>query len=143
MYTGSFLFDINSQGNGHRKTSMYYVCTSCQAFYEQPLGRMLDKKSDNGNVNQYPRTTPGPPVSDKCPECDSTLHASHLSGLSYKILIALVDRWTYVVRSHSWYWLCLKSSFSYREPFRSLWNSCSYEGYAHCRKRGEFSALHW
>ncbi|KAF5365606.1 hypothetical protein D9758_003320 [Tetrapyrgos nigripes] len=56
------------------KTSMYYVCTSCQAFYEQPLGRMIEKKSDNGNVNQYPRTQPGPPVGDKCPECDSVLH---------------------------------------------------------------------
>ncbi|THU80820.1 N2,N2-dimethylguanosine tRNA methyltransferase [Dendrothele bispora CBS 962.96] len=58
------------------KTSMFYICTCCQAFYEQPLGRMLEKKSDNGNVNSYPKTTPGPPVGDKCPECDSALHVA-------------------------------------------------------------------
>lgn len=57
------------------KTATFYICTSCQAFYEQPLGRMLEKKSESsGNVNYLFKTQPGPLVEAKCPECESVLH---------------------------------------------------------------------
>ncbi|KAL0581707.1 RNA methyltransferase tRNA(m5U54)methyltransferase [Marasmius crinis-equi] len=57
------------------KTSTYYICTSCQAFYEQPLGRVIEKKSERtGDVNYIFKTQPGPTVEGKCPECESVLH---------------------------------------------------------------------
>ncbi|KAL0946857.1 hypothetical protein HGRIS_013024 [Hohenbuehelia grisea] len=57
------------------KTSTYHVCTGCQSFYGQPLGRVMEKVSQpSGNVNYLFKTQSGPPVSDKCPECDSSLH---------------------------------------------------------------------
>ncbi|KAL5532740.1 TRM1 [Sanghuangporus sanghuang] len=59
------------------KTSTYYVCSGCQAFYEQPLGKIVEKVSEkNGQVNLLFRQRAGPPVGDKCPECDSTLHVA-------------------------------------------------------------------
>ncbi|KAL5489901.1 TRM1 [Sanghuangporus weigelae] len=59
------------------KTSTYYVCSGCQAFYEQPLGKIVEKVSEkNGKVNLLFRQRAGPPVGDKCPECDSTLHVA-------------------------------------------------------------------
>ncbi len=60
-----------------RKTSTYFICTSCQSFYEQPLGRVTEKKHEaSGNINYNFRTHPGPVVSDRCPECESALHVS-------------------------------------------------------------------
>ncbi|ESK97021.1 trna (guanine-n2-)-methyltransferase [Moniliophthora roreri MCA 2997] len=57
------------------KTSNYYICTACQAFYAQPLGRIVERRSESsGNVNELFRTQGGPLVSEKCPECESTLH---------------------------------------------------------------------
>ncbi|KAF5377059.1 hypothetical protein D9757_007744 [Collybiopsis confluens] len=56
------------------KTSTYFICTSCQSFYDQPLGRVVEKKGANDNVNLVFKTQPGPPVGSKCPECDSNLH---------------------------------------------------------------------
>ncbi|KAF9264645.1 N2,N2-dimethylguanosine tRNA methyltransferase [Marasmius fiardii PR-910] len=58
------------------KTSTYYICTSCQAFHEQPLGRMVEKKESSGNVNYLFKTQPGPLVEGKCPECESVLHVA-------------------------------------------------------------------
>ncbi|KAK1236530.1 RNA methyltransferase tRNA(m5U54)methyltransferase [Marasmius sp. AFHP31] len=59
------------------KTSTYYICTSCQSFYEQPLGRVVEKKNESsGNVNYIFKTQPGPTVEGKCPECDSVLHVA-------------------------------------------------------------------
>ncbi|GJE90805.1 N2,N2-dimethylguanosine tRNA methyltransferase [Phanerochaete sordida] len=56
-------------------TATYYVCTSCQAPYEQPLGKMKTNVHEkSGAVNYVFRTHAGPPVGDKCPECESTLH---------------------------------------------------------------------
>jgi tRNA (guanine26-N2/guanine27-N2)-dimethyltransferase len=55
--------------------STFYVCVGCQAFYEQPLGRMVEKvHALSGNPNLLFKTQPGPPVSQKCTECDSPLH---------------------------------------------------------------------
>ncbi|KIK57785.1 hypothetical protein GYMLUDRAFT_45975 [Collybiopsis luxurians FD-317 M1] len=56
------------------KTSSYYVCTSCQSFYEQPMGRVVEKMGAKDNINSIFKTQPGPPVGNKCPECDSNLH---------------------------------------------------------------------
>jgi tRNA (guanine26-N2/guanine27-N2)-dimethyltransferase len=57
------------------KTSTYYICSGCQAFYDQPLGRMVEKpQGRSGGVNYSFKTHSGPTVPDKCPECRSTLH---------------------------------------------------------------------
>ena len=58
-------------------TSTFFVCTSCQAHFEQPLGKLVTKTSEtSGHVNSIFRTQAGPLISDKCTECDSTLHVS-------------------------------------------------------------------
>ncbi|KAJ3744718.1 N2 N2-dimethylguanosine tRNA methyltransferase [Lentinula detonsa] len=56
------------------KTSSYFVCTSCQSFYEQPLGRVIEKQGSGESVNTIYKTQPGPTVGSKCLECDSSLH---------------------------------------------------------------------
>ncbi|KAJ4000743.1 N2 N2-dimethylguanosine tRNA methyltransferase [Lentinula boryana] len=56
------------------KTSSYFVCTSCQSFYEQPLGRVIAKQGSGETVNTIYKTQPGPTVGSKCLECDSSLH---------------------------------------------------------------------
>ncbi|KAG6874180.1 hypothetical protein C0995_003726 [Termitomyces sp. Mi166 len=56
------------------KTSAYYICSSCQSFYEQPLGKVVEKQSAAGNINYLFKIQNGPGVTEKCPECDSTLH---------------------------------------------------------------------
>ncbi len=53
---------------------MYYVCTGCQSFYEQPLGRMVENVSEKGNVNLHFKAHTGPTVSERCLECNSVLH---------------------------------------------------------------------
>ncbi|KAF9483764.1 N2,N2-dimethylguanosine tRNA methyltransferase [Pholiota conissans] len=58
------------------KNSIFYVCTTCQSHYEQPLGRMMTKISDSGHVNYHFKINAGPPVSDKCPECQSNTHVA-------------------------------------------------------------------
>ena len=55
---------------------MYYVCSGCQSFYEQPLGRMTEQVSDKGHVNLHLKAHAGPPVSGRCPECNFVLHVS-------------------------------------------------------------------
>ncbi|PFH54319.1 hypothetical protein AMATHDRAFT_72825 [Amanita thiersii Skay4041] len=57
------------------KAATYYICSSCQSFYEQPLGRVIQKVHESsGSVNHYYKVHTGPCVSEKCPECDSPLH---------------------------------------------------------------------
>ncbi|KAL9715182.1 RNA methyltransferase tRNA(m5U54)methyltransferase [Leucoagaricus gongylophorus] len=54
------------------KTANYYICSHCQVWYEQPLGRM--KVHDQSEKNVSFKVQAGPTVSEKCPECESTLH---------------------------------------------------------------------
>jgi tRNA (guanine26-N2/guanine27-N2)-dimethyltransferase len=57
------------------QTSVYYVCSGCQSFYDQPLGRTTEKINDrSGNSTVLFKTHAGPPVPEKCPECGSSLH---------------------------------------------------------------------
>ncbi|KAH9946046.1 N2,N2-dimethylguanosine tRNA methyltransferase [Epithele typhae] len=56
------------------KTAIYYVCSNCESFYEQPLGRVKENPGKNGSINVSAKQHAGPPVSGRCPECDSTLH---------------------------------------------------------------------
>ncbi len=59
---------------------MFYVCSGCQSFYDQPLGKIVEKTSEkSGQTNLLFKQKAGPPVSDKCPECESVLHVSGLS----------------------------------------------------------------
>lgn len=59
------------------KTAMYYICQGCQSFYEQPLGRIVEKAHERtGNVNLQFKTQAGPPVPQKCTECGSALHVA-------------------------------------------------------------------
>jgi len=69
-----------------RKTSTFYVCTTCQAFYDQPLGRVVEKAHSAGNVNYLFKTQAGPTVESRCPECDSALHARLDTILNLPIL---------------------------------------------------------
>ncbi|KAI0341600.1 N2,N2-dimethylguanosine tRNA methyltransferase [Trametopsis cervina] len=57
------------------KNSTYYVCSHCQSFYDQPLGRTVATVHEGtGAVNHSFKIQAGPPVSDRCPECNSALH---------------------------------------------------------------------
>ncbi|CCM02381.1 uncharacterized protein FIBRA_04476 [Fibroporia radiculosa] len=59
------------------KTSMFYVCSGCQSFYSQPLGRMTEKIHEaSGTVNYHFKAHTGPTVPSKCPECNFPLHLS-------------------------------------------------------------------
>ncbi|KAG1803816.1 S-adenosyl-L-methionine-dependent methyltransferase [Suillus plorans] len=92
------------------KTAMYFVCQGCQAFYEQPLGRIVEKVHErSGNVNLLFKTQAGPPVPQKCTECGSALHVAgpmwsgslHNNGFISKVLEHLgsnQDRYSTAVR---------------------------------------------
>ncbi|KAJ7449848.1 N2,N2-dimethylguanosine tRNA methyltransferase [Mycena latifolia] len=56
------------------KTSTYWVCPDCQSFYGQTLARVTEKIQPNGSVNYNFKLQSGPPVGDKCPECEGVLH---------------------------------------------------------------------
>ncbi|KAI0324526.1 N2,N2-dimethylguanosine tRNA methyltransferase [Cubamyces sp. BRFM 1775] len=58
------------------QTAVYHVCSGCQSFYEQPLGRVTEHVSAKGNVNLHFKVHTGPPVSERCPECNSVLHVA-------------------------------------------------------------------
>lgn len=58
------------------RTSVYYVCSGCQSFHEQPLGKVTERTNDRGNPTVLFKTHVGPPVSEKCPECGSPLHVA-------------------------------------------------------------------
>ncbi|KAK2466885.1 hypothetical protein APHAL10511_001143 [Amanita phalloides] len=57
------------------KASIYYICSSCHAFYGQPLGRGVEKgHGTSANVNCQYKIQAGPTVTERCPECDSAMH---------------------------------------------------------------------
>ncbi|KAI0322222.1 tRNA methyltransferase [Amylostereum chailletii] len=57
------------------KTSIYYVCSGCQSYYGQPLGKVVEKVHERtGNTNLLFKTHTGPTVPERCPECESSLH---------------------------------------------------------------------
>ncbi|KAJ7285794.1 tRNA methyltransferase [Mycena rebaudengoi] len=56
------------------KTSTYWVCSNCQSFYGQPLARVFEKVHESGAMSLNVKLQSGPPVGEKCPECDSILH---------------------------------------------------------------------
>ncbi|KAI0928510.1 hypothetical protein AcW1_005732 [Taiwanofungus camphoratus] len=59
------------------KTSMYYICSGCQSFYSQPLGRMVENVHEtSGNINLHFKAHTGPTMPNKCPECNFALHVS-------------------------------------------------------------------
>ena len=59
----------------YSQTSVYYICSGCQSFHEQPLGRMTERINDrSGNTTVLFKSHVGPPVPEKCPECGSPLH---------------------------------------------------------------------
>ncbi|KAF8344252.1 N2 N2-dimethylguanosine tRNA methyltransferase, partial [Cantharellus anzutake] len=59
------------------KTAIYFVCTSCQAFHEQPLGKAVEKISESsGQINIMYKTTIGPTVGTECGECGSKMHVA-------------------------------------------------------------------
>ncbi|GJJ12119.1 hypothetical protein Clacol_006360 [Clathrus columnatus] len=57
------------------QTSLYYVCTNCQAYYQQTLGKVVDKSTEmSSNPNLQYKVNAGPPVSPMCGECGGTFH---------------------------------------------------------------------
>ena len=72
------------------QNSIFYICSGCQAFYEQPLGKVVEKVSDKtGQTNLLYRQQTGPPVDGKCPECDSALHVG-VNFVCIKIICLLL-----------------------------------------------------
>ncbi|KDQ12338.1 hypothetical protein BOTBODRAFT_34632 [Botryobasidium botryosum FD-172 SS1] len=59
------------------KTSLYYICTGCQSFHAQPLGKVVEKVHEaTGNTNHLYKTQAGPPISSDCPECGNPFHVA-------------------------------------------------------------------
>ncbi|KAF7338271.1 tRNA (guanine(26)-N(2))-dimethyltransferase [Mycena venus] len=56
------------------KTSTYWVCSNCQSFYGHPLAKVTETAQPSGAINYNFKLQGGPPVMDKCPECDSVMH---------------------------------------------------------------------
>ncbi|KAL4067985.1 tRNA methyltransferase [Scleroderma citrinum] len=59
------------------KTSMYYICSGCQSFFEQKLGRAIEKINESTGLKSHQfKTQVGPPVSSECSDCGFPLHIS-------------------------------------------------------------------
>lgn len=71
---GTLFFLLHWPLRNNRKTSSYWVCTDCQSFYSHPLCRVTEKIHPSGPVNLNFKLQAGPPVGDKCPECEGVLH---------------------------------------------------------------------
>ena len=57
------------------KTALYYVCSGCQSFHEQPLGKIVEKTNESsGNTNLQYKTQSGPPIPQRCDECGGVFH---------------------------------------------------------------------
>ena len=122
-------------------TSIYYVCSICQSFHGQSLGKMVEKVNErNGNVNNLFKAQSGPPVSEKCPECGSAMHVAY-QPMPHSLLS--IDSSQTDCRSDVvWQNPCSsfrgKDSRTSREQRRQVWYCCAHEGYAHGSQRGEF-----
>ncbi|GBE82152.1 tRNA (guanine(26)-N(2))-dimethyltransferase [Sparassis crispa] len=56
-------------------TEVKKAFSGCQAFYNQPLGRIVEQVHEaSGNINLQYKAHTGPTAADKCPECNSILH---------------------------------------------------------------------
>ncbi|KAB5595291.1 TRNA (guanine-N2-)-methyltransferase [Ceratobasidium theobromae] len=63
------------------KSATYYVCTGCQSFHEQTIGRVVEKISEgNGSVNLTYKAQSGPPVGQECEECGFKFHFPKVAG---------------------------------------------------------------
>ncbi|TFK29969.1 guanine-N2--methyltransferase [Coprinopsis marcescibilis] len=58
------------------KTSTIYVCPSCQTFYDQPLGRVIEKLHEKSGSVNYLFKTQQNVVPHKCEECGTGLHVA-------------------------------------------------------------------
>ncbi|KAF8610125.1 TRM-domain-containing protein [Ceratobasidium sp. AG-I] len=57
------------------KSATYYVCTGCQSFHAQPIGRVVEKVHEgSGNVNLTYKAQSGPPCGPECDECGFKFH---------------------------------------------------------------------
>ena len=60
------------------KTSVYYVCSGCQSFHAQPLGKVVEKTTESSSsINLQYKTHAGPPVSPHCEECGGVFHVGY------------------------------------------------------------------
>lgn len=65
------------------KSGSVYVCGGCQQFHIQPFGRVKEQESKNGkNVNHLYKTAGGPPVDQRCADCNFTHHVRFPFALS-------------------------------------------------------------
>ncbi|KAF6765234.1 guanine-N2--methyltransferase [Ephemerocybe angulata] len=58
------------------KTSLVHVCSSCQSFYNQPLGRVVEKKHEKSGHTNYLYKTQTNVTPEKCEECEGNLHVA-------------------------------------------------------------------
>ena len=80
-----------------RKTANYYICSYCQVWYEQPLGKIkIHEQSGGKNVNYHYGVQAGPTVSEKCPECESTLHVRILAKTEF-----VAEKWLFFLAIRS------------------------------------------
>ncbi|KAJ3121995.1 tRNA methyltransferase 1 [Nowakowskiella sp. JEL0407] len=52
------------------QVGMVYHCPGCKSFYTQPLGKSTESKKGNPKIT----INSGPPVNEKCENCDSRFH---------------------------------------------------------------------
>lgn len=52
------------------KSAIYHVCSGCQAFHEQPLGRYKENTHQNGTTSLSGKTVIGPTAPSLCTECN-------------------------------------------------------------------------
>jgi len=57
------------------KTALYYVCSGCQSFHEQTLGKVVEKSSEGRTSLAY-KPGLGPPTSPTCDECGGVYHVA-------------------------------------------------------------------
>ncbi|KAF8576392.1 N2,N2-dimethylguanosine tRNA methyltransferase [Ramaria rubella] len=61
----------------YSKTSIFYVCSGCQSFHAQPLGKIVQKVNESSNnTNWHYKTHTGPPVAQRCEECGGIFHVA-------------------------------------------------------------------
>jgi tRNA (guanine26-N2/guanine27-N2)-dimethyltransferase len=59
-----------------RKHGLVYICHFCQSHYEQPFGRVVEKTTAKGATMENFKFISGPPVGEKCPQCESAMTVS-------------------------------------------------------------------
>lgn len=58
------------------KSAIYYVCSGCQDFHEQPIGRCKESVQANGGSSLSGKTINGPTAPELCKECHQSFRVA-------------------------------------------------------------------